>query len=139
MDIAAGPSEVMSVTGGVADLTTRVLESALDGAAAQHRVAANNIANVETPGYTAKRVRFEEQLRIALRAEQGGEPGGPVERLRPEIASTGDAAGPDGNNVSVEAEMTELGEAALRYRTLTRMLSRRLQMVGTAIGDGRGA
>ncbi|MFW6437425.1 MAG: flagellar basal body rod protein FlgB [Armatimonadota bacterium] len=125
------------MTGGVTDLTTRVLEAALDGASAQHRVAANNLANVETPGYSAQRVRFEEQLRAALRAELAGASHGAIEGARPSIATTTDPAGPDGNNVSVEWEMTELGEAGLRYQMLTRMLDRRLQMIGTAIGDGR--
>ncbi|MFW5867836.1 MAG: flagellar basal body rod protein FlgB [Armatimonadota bacterium] len=121
----------------MADLTTRVLESALDGVAVQHRVAANNLANIETPGYAAKRVTFEEQLRSAVRAEERGERPGAVARVRPSIAATGEPAGSDGNNVSIEDEMTELGAAALRYQTLTRLLDRKLQMVGTAIGDGR--
>jgi flagellar basal-body rod protein FlgB len=130
-------TEATIVTGSVSDLTTRALERALDGAALQHRVSANNLANVETPGYTAKRVSFEQQLRSAVQAEGCGERAGAIARVRPRISATGDPAGPDGNNVDIESEMTMLGEAALRYQALTRMLSRKLDMVGAAIGDGR--
>ncbi|MFO8079809.1 MAG: flagellar biosynthesis protein FlgB [Armatimonadota bacterium] len=125
------------MTDNVSDLTTRVLERALDGAALQHRVSANNLANIETPGYTARRVSFEQQLRGAVRAERRGGGSGAIARVCPTISATGDPAGPDGNNVDIESEMTELGEAALRYQALTRMLNRRLDMVGAAIGDGR--
>lgn len=128
---------MQTVTGEVADLTTRVLEAALDGASAQHRVAANNLANIETPGYIAQRVTFEQSLRAALRAEGDGQPGA-VARVRPALSPTGDPAGPDGNNVSIEGEMIALGEASGRYQALARLIDRKLQMVGTAIGDGRG-
>jgi flagellar basal-body rod protein FlgB len=129
--------EATDVTDGVADLTTRTLQSALDCTAARHRVAANNLANVETPGYTAQRVTFEDRLRDAVRAQRAGRRPGAIESIRPSLSPSGQPAGPDGNNVSVEAEMMTLGEAALRYQALTKMLDRKLQMVGAAIGDGR--
>jgi flagellar basal-body rod protein FlgB len=129
--------EARRVTSGVADLTTRALEKALDGAAAGHRVSANNLANLETPGYTARRVSFEDALRAAVRAEHRGRRSGAIEQVRPSLMPTGDPVGPDGNNVSIEAEMLALGEASVRYQALTRMIDRKLQMIGTAIGDGR--
>lgn len=128
---------MQTVTGGVADLTTRVLETALDCASVQHRVAANNLANIETPGYTAQRATFGQALRAALRAERDGR-SGEVEAVRPTLRPTGEAAGPDGNNVSLEGEMLALGEASGRYQVLARLIDRKLKMVGTAIGDGRG-
>lgn len=123
----------------VADLTTRLLEKALDCTAVQHRVAIGNLANLETPGYTARRVTFEDRLRVALRAEErGGDPRG-LRRVTAEVTARTDAAGPDGNNVNVETEMLAVGEASLRYQVITRMLDRKLEMVGIAIGDGRSA
>ena len=56
--------------------------------------------------------------------------------MRPTVSPTGDPVGPDRNNVSLEAEMLTLSEASTRYQLLTRMVDRRLQMIGTAI-DGR--
>jgi len=127
----------MLVTHGLGDLTTRVLEAALDCTATQHRVATNNLANIETPGYAARRVTFEDELQMAVRAEKTGERPGAIETVQPTLSGTGDPVGPDGNNVSIEGEMMALGEAAGRYQVLTRMIDRKLQMIGTAIGDGR--
>ena len=39
-------------------VTSAALGSALDGLALRQRTIASNIANVNTPGYTAKRVIF---------------------------------------------------------------------------------
>ena len=46
----------------LASVTSAALASALDGLAARQRAIANNIANVNTPGYTAERVSFEDAL-----------------------------------------------------------------------------
>lgn len=119
------------------DLTTRALERALDCASAQHQVTANNLANIETPGYTAARASFEHALRAAVRAEESGERPGAIEAVRPALRASTEPAGPDGNNVSIEAEMLALGEASMRYQALARMVQRKLRMIGTAIGDGR--
>ena len=43
-------------------VTSAALSSALDGLSARQRAIANNIANVNTPGYTAERVSFEDAL-----------------------------------------------------------------------------
>ncbi len=72
-----------------------------------------------------------------MRAEERGDETRGLRRVGPEISNRVDPAGPDGNNVVIETEMLELGESALRYQVLTRMIDRKLNMVGTAIGDGR--
>ncbi|MFP3905093.1 MAG: flagellar basal body rod protein FlgB, partial [Armatimonadota bacterium] len=48
------------------DLTAEALERGLDGAHRRQRVIAQNLANIETPGYRAKSVDFEEQLAEAI-------------------------------------------------------------------------
>jgi flagellar basal-body rod protein FlgB len=49
-----------------ADCTTATLEKCLDGVGLRQRVIADNIANVETPGFTRSDVDFEGQLKQAL-------------------------------------------------------------------------
>ncbi len=130
-------TEVSDVADSVADLTTRALDRAMQCTAVQHRVAANNLANIETPGYRARRASFAKALRSAVRAEESGERTGAVESVRPTLRETGERAGPDGNNVSIEGEMMELSEAALRFKVLSRMLRTKFQMVGNVISGGR--
>lgn len=128
----------------VTDITALALERALDGTALQQRLIANNVANLETPGFIASHADFEDLLRSALAAERrprgrahGSEPS-PLERVEPRIVrSSAEPVSANGNNVDIEAEMTALSETVLRYEALTRLLKKKLQMVGTAIGDGR--
>ena len=48
------------------DPVAAALGSALDGLALRQRVAADNIANIDTPGFTAATLDFESSLRSAL-------------------------------------------------------------------------
>jgi len=123
----------------MADRTTAALRRALDAASLQQRVVANNIANLETPGYVARRVDFQDTLRAALQADRDGDETA-LEQVAPLVTrDPSPPASPGGNNVDIEREMTLLGEAGLRYEALTRLLRRKFEMLGTAIGDGRRA
>ena len=42
------------------------LNSALDGLALRQRAIADNVANIQTPGYHARRVQFEDALTKAV-------------------------------------------------------------------------
>ncbi len=69
----------------VSDAVEQVLCLALDGVSLRQRVTADNIANVDTPGFRATSVDFETSLRQAV---EGGTPGatprrGSVPRPRP--------------------------------------------------------
>ncbi len=124
---------------GLMDLTTGALVAALDGTATQQRLAAANLANLETPGYRARHASFEDRLAQALAAARSGDGTAAIAHVQARVAMSADPAGPDGNNVNIEAEMTGLLEASARYEILTRLLDRHLAMVGIAIGDGRSS
>ncbi len=123
----------------MADVTTRALAAALDGTATQQRAAANNLANLETPGYRARHASFQDRLARALAAERRGDGTEEIAQVQARVEMSAHPAGPDGNNVDIEAEMTGLAEASARYEILTRLLDRHLAMVGVAIGDGRSS
>ena len=48
------------------DRTMAVLQKSLDLRAEKQQVIAGNIANVDTPGYSARKMNFEESLRKAI-------------------------------------------------------------------------
>jgi flagellar basal-body rod protein FlgB len=48
------------------DVSSSSLRVAIAGLAARQSAIANNIANIETPGYRARKVEFEEALRGAV-------------------------------------------------------------------------
>ncbi|NPV49531.1 MAG: flagellar basal body rod protein FlgB [Armatimonadetes bacterium] len=118
------------------DLTSLALRHALDGAAARQGVAAENLANLETPGYRPRLVDFESQLREALEAASDGDLAD-LQHVSPRRSIyAGPALRRDGNAVDLETEMSELVESGLQYQVLTRLLSRRLQMLRSVATEG---
>jgi flagellar basal-body rod protein FlgB len=123
----------------ISDLTQQVLVKAVDAAALRHRALSNNIANVETPGYTREDVSFESELRMALDG-----PGSSsiqereVRDVRANVQKDTKApAREDGNNVDIDREMTALAENTLNYQALLQSLSIKGQILRTAIYEGK--
>ena len=96
-----------------------VSERSLDFLWKKQSVTAGNLANVDTPGYKAKYVTFEDMYRAKLKGASGDK-----ERIRQAADSAmwlveesdTETARMDGNNVVADAEMTELTRAALQYQ-----------------------
>jgi flagellar basal-body rod protein FlgB len=109
------------------DVTMTALQSALDGLAARQRTTADNLANVSTPGFTAKRVNFEDALRAAL--SDGSDPS-----VAPETLLSTDAARSDGNNVNVDSETLSMVDSGLRYQLAIQALNSKFGLLRTAIG-----
>lgn len=124
--------------GFLRDATWGALERSLDGAAVRQRVVAQNLANIDTPGYKRSVVRFEEALARALDA-----PGDPDERaseassVAPAIERIESSLRADGNNVDIDLEGATLAENAIHYEAVSRMASARSRLLRTAIMEGR--
>ena len=120
------------------DLTTAVIGKSLDACGMRHRIIADNIANVETPGFTRSEVAFESRLKQALETATGDDAFDQVEALQPEVeADALSPARPDGNNVLIDKEMTDLTKNALRYEALVQLLNLKGAQVRSAINEGR--
>ncbi len=115
----------MTVTDSQFDLLVKML----DATALRHRVIAQNVANVNTPGYHRQEVEFEETL--ARQLGRGGE--GSALHIVPKIVTHKGDDHPDGNNLDVDMEMGELNKNALLYSTYIQVLSNRLAMMRSAI------
>jgi len=116
-------------TSPLTDATTTTLHVALRSLAARQRIHAQNIANIETPGYTARRVDFEGALRRAVAA------GRPTDATAA-VTRTNDPATPNGNNVQIDQETLALSETGLRYQLLTQAIDARFRGLRNAIGKG---
>ena len=101
------------------DRALGALERGMDGMWLKQQIASHNIANVETPGYKAKKVEFRDVL---YETAQG------TERIsKPVVEEDGNTqARPDGNNVQVEKEELELWKAYTQYSALTGRVSGKL-------------
>ena len=105
----------------------------LDAVAVRQEAIANNIANLETPGY--KRVDLAPNFRAELdRACSSGDPN-QIAALKPSLAvdQTAVANSPDGNTVSLENEMMQLSENTMTHTLETQMLSSMLMRLKMAI------
>lgn len=110
----------------ISDLTTSTLHRALDGLDRRQAAIANNIANLETPGYLATQVSFEESLRSAVDA------GRPFDAAVTEERSLAPTR-LNGNNVNVDMEILANSEVNLRQQLAVQALSSKYQLLRTSI------
>lgn len=102
----------------------------LDVASLRHRVIANNVANVNTPGFRQQLVRFEEAF---VRQLDRGQESAAL-RVQPKIVEAVDVPErADGNNVDIDVEMVRLQKNTLLYRTIAQVLTVRLAAMRSAI------
>jgi len=96
----------------------------LDFTAVRHTVIANNIANVNTPGFRRSDVEFADELERVLR-DRGLKGVKDIRFRRTKPNET--AVRNDGNNVDMDVEMAVLAENALLYQVYAQLLARRFR------------
>lgn len=132
----------------IADRTISALQKSLDLRAQKQQVIAGNIANAETPGYSARKLNFEDNLRKAIsNPEMAGRktnakhfPIGSngISNVRGNITKQVNSSPlGDGNSVSVDDEMFDLAENQLLYEAGSQILKKKFSMLKFAAGDGR--
>jgi flagellar basal-body rod protein FlgB len=108
------------------DITSVTLNTALSALAERQRISANNLANIETPNFTASQVSFESSLRDALAA---GDPA----QASVSITATTDPAGVNGNNVNLDTETVTDEKTALQYSLLSGAISAKFNLIDTVL------
>jgi flagellar basal-body rod protein FlgB len=125
------------------------LQTALNGLALRQQVVSRNLANVDTPGYQAQTVTFENalqsaqktttaqslpavQLTVTKPAHMLGVVTPPREPVGVELRQGGSKRA-DGNNVDVDVELTQMAETGIRYQALTQLITKKYQGLRTII------
>ena len=127
------------------DDTFHSVEFALNGLAQRQEAIGRNLANVDTPGYTAQSVNFEDALKVALKGDEEKLPleathaahlagGSQVPTVRM-TARTGGSIRADGNNVDLDVELNQMAETGIRYQALTQMASKKFLLLRTIISS----
>jgi flagellar basal-body rod protein FlgB len=109
------------------DVSSAALRVALTGLAQRQRVTANNISNVETPGFRAGRVSFETELRSAI--SSGRSP----QTVQPTTEASLEPTRLNGNNVNLDTETLSNVDTGLRYQLLLRALDGKYSTLRTVI------
>ena len=111
-----------------------LLNKMLDITALRSRVIANNLANVDTPGFKKCEVSFEAALEEAVHSRQPQQ----IDAVEVEVVqSTEGPVRQDGNNVDVDKELSELAKNTLAYNTFAQFLSSQFIAMKEAITGGR--
>lgn len=125
-----------------------LIEKALYASTIKNQVISNNIANVETPNFKRSDVEFSELLKESLTSQKlrgyitnpKHIPIGPLplEQIKPEIVQENKTSMRlDGNNVDIDAEMSNLAKNQLYYYSLVQRVNGELNTIMVAVKDGR--
>jgi len=140
----------MNIDRLLSDPAMAVLRQAIKASETTHDTIANNIANVETPGFKTSEVIFKDRLAGALRNLENSS--GNLEAARTNAAhiafnetpSLGDikpsivvraetSLRPDGNNVDIDSEMTKLSQNTILYQALTQLVGTKMNQLKSVI------
>jgi flagellar basal-body rod protein FlgB len=117
----------MSVTPSQIDMLAQLLNVAT----LRHRVIAQNVANVNTPGYRRLEVSFEDALARHL---SSGPDQIDLSGIKPEILqAAGGLDRLDGNNVDIDSEMGNLQKNSLLFGVYSQVLAAKMAAMRAAI------
>ncbi|MGJ9381403.1 flagellar basal body rod protein FlgB [Salipaludibacillus neizhouensis] len=127
--------------------TTQLLETALSSSMTRQNTISQNIANVDTPNYKAKKTVFSHQLNEAMSNQQlsahrtderHNHFGGTVNNDAAKVVErTNTTYNHNGNNVDIDQEMSELAKNQIYYNVLVDRMNGRFSSIQTVIGHGR--
>jgi flagellar basal-body rod protein FlgB len=109
------------------DVTSQALQVSLDALQARQRVTADNISNINTPNFLAKRVSFEDSLSSAI---ADGSPNSASINTQTSLEPTNT----NGNNVNLDEETVSATDTGLKYQTDLEALTAKYSLLKTAIG-----
>jgi flagellar basal-body rod protein FlgB len=122
------------VSFAVSDAVSLALHTALNGLSQRQRVIADNIANVDTPGFRAESVQFEDSLREAISDGSLDPDNGPVGDVVATEVPTDTPVGADGNNVDLRKETLAAMQTQYSYQLLGRAMTDHLGLLKIAAG-----
>lgn len=121
-----------------------VLEKAADASWNRESLIANNIANVDTPGYKRQDLNFESVLQQEIGSNKGVPSSGSLDKrianadlsdLVPQVYTdySNFSYRMDGNNVDIDTEQVELASEQIKYEALTKSVSSEFERMKAAI------
>jgi flagellar basal-body rod protein FlgB len=123
--------------------TIQNLENALGRADIKQKVLTNNIANIDTPNYKAKKVSF----RNLLDQETSNLEAVKTDYRHVDFTGSGDdysivsssdtSYQQNGNNVDIDKEMTDLAENQINYQALVERMSGKFNSLKTVLTGGK--
>ncbi len=111
------------------------LESFLQLTTARQRLVSTNMANIDTPGYHARDINFQQELNRAVQGSSMARGGAP--QLSPVVEEQqGLMERPDGNNVDMDREALLMAETQLQYQMGVSLIKDEFHQIISAINGG---
>jgi flagellar basal-body rod protein FlgB len=102
------------------------IQVALNGLAKRQHTSADNIANIQTPGFLAKQTNFEDSLQAAL--------SGKTTDVTPTQLTSQAPTNINGNNVDLDNETVTAMDTELRYQAMISAMNSKFRILKTAMG-----
>ncbi|OGV68993.1 MAG: flagellar basal-body rod protein FlgB [Lentisphaerae bacterium RIFOXYB12_FULL_65_16] len=116
------------------DQGSRSITQMMDLAMQRQRLIAQNLANVNTPGYIRHDIEFHETLAKLVAA---GDDSSAAAAVRPTVVEdTTDKMRDDGNNIIPGREMSEMMQNGVFYNLLSKAFNTRLNILRSAMRSG---
>jgi flagellar basal-body rod protein FlgB len=116
----------MSKTNSIVDL----IEAGIRAENLRQKAIANNIANLETPGYRRIDVKFEELLMKALDSTETID----LSEIEPQLHRPKQTPiKSNGNDVNFETEVGEMVKNTLRHKAYIRLLNKKFKQIELAM------
>ena len=124
-----------------------VAKLALQGLSARQQIISSNIANVDTPGYSAKQVDFESTLQRTLNNTANPIAMAKSNSLHLDANSSsasffkttnrlGGTYREDGNNVDIDTELMDMTETNIKYQAVSQRISSKLLLLKSIAQGG---
>jgi flagellar basal-body rod protein FlgB len=107
----------------------QVLQSYLQTNTERQQLITSNMANIDTPGYQARDLNFEQTLQRA----EGGADGAQLDPVVEEVQGLPERA--DGNDVNIDRESMLLSETQIQYQLGVQLVKEQFHQLLTAIKD----
>ncbi len=122
------------------DISSLTAKAALDGISLRQQAISRNIANIDTPGYKAQTVDFQETLaRIVDNAgtlpmkitDEDHMTTAESDLFMSTSLRPGGTLRADENNVDIDIEMADMSEAGIQYQAISQAISKKLLLLKT--------
>ncbi|BFU42126.1 flagellar basal body rod protein FlgB [Krasilnikovia sp. MM14-A1004] len=109
------------------DVSSSALRVAVAGLSARQSAIADNIANIETPGYQARKVQFEQALSGALASGES------PSSVTPSVQRSLEPTRLNGSNVNLDEETLSHIDTTMRYQLALRAVDSKFGLLRDAI------
>jgi flagellar basal-body rod protein FlgB len=115
-----------------------VLQDLLSWTSKRQQALGSNVANLDTPGYRAQDYSFEQELAssIVMTSTSPRHITPIQESSNARLFEVETREKPNGNNVDIDRELTEITKNGVQYLTLVQYLNQKIRTLRSSITDG---